>query len=138
MLKHSSYFEPAVSALQDQCQLSTSVDLIANPPDVVPNCVLAAKQTQVLNIAHELEAWNLHALQASSLLSYALSFALLGRSTTGIGGLPFLAGDGRRLSRRSFELAPGTMSSMRMSCTVRIFVLALTVIGTGCLAALRA
>merc|ERR1719159_338612 len=69
MLKHNSYFEPAVSALQDQCQLSTSVDFMLNPPDVVPNCVLAAKQTQVLNIAQELEAWNLHAEHASALLS---------------------------------------------------------------------
>merc|ERR1719316_1511484 len=69
MLKQSSYLEPAVSALQDQCQLSTSVDFMAKPPDVVPNCVLAAKHTQVLNIAQELDAWNLHALQASSLLS---------------------------------------------------------------------
>merc|ERR1719161_1424339 len=68
MLKQSSYLEPAVSALQDQCQLSTSEDSMAKPPDVVPKIELAEKQTQVLNIAQELDAWNLHALQASSLL----------------------------------------------------------------------
>merc|ERR1719359_441025 len=45
-------------------------------------------------MAHELEAWNLHAEQASSLELYALSLALNGSSTTGIGGTPFLAGDG--------------------------------------------
>merc|ERR1719161_1056803 len=82
ILKQSSYFEPAVSALQDQCQLSTSLDSMLNPPEVVPNIVLAAKHTQVLNIAHELDAWNLHALQASTLLLYALSAARRGSSTT--------------------------------------------------------
>merc|ERR1719352_801776 len=67
MLKQSPYLLPAVSALQDQCQLSTSLDGMSKPPEVVPNMVLAAKHTQVLNIAQELDAWNLHALQASSL-----------------------------------------------------------------------
>merc|ERR1719265_2382000 len=67
MLKQSEYLFPAVSALQLQCQLSTSDDSISNPPEVVPNMVLAAKQTQVLNIAQELDAWNLHAEQASAL-----------------------------------------------------------------------
>merc|ERR1719352_2117828 len=67
MLKQSSYLLPAVSALQLQCQLSTSEDGMSKPPDVVPNIVLAAKQTQVLNMAQELEAWNLHAEQASAL-----------------------------------------------------------------------
>merc|ERR1719235_2733039 len=97
-LKQSSYFEPAVSALQDQCQLSPSVDDMSKPPDVVPKFVLAAKQTHVLNMAQELDAWNLQALQASSLLLYALSLARRGRSTTGIGGTPLRAGDGRRRS----------------------------------------
>merc|ERR1719191_2097254 len=67
MLKQSEYLLPAVSALQLQCQLSTSEDSMSKPPEVVPNMVLAAKQTQVLNMAQELEAWNLHALHASSL-----------------------------------------------------------------------
>merc|ERR1719345_25826 len=67
MLKHRAYLFPAVSALQLQCQLSTSEDSMSKPPEVVPNMVLAAKQTQVLNMAQELEAWNLHALQASPL-----------------------------------------------------------------------
>merc|ERR1719359_2226353 len=57
-----------MSALQDQCQLLTSLDGMSKPPEVVPNIVFAAKQTQVLNMAQELEAWNLHALHASSLL----------------------------------------------------------------------
>merc|ERR1719498_1163865 len=48
-------------------------------------------------MAHELEAWNLQALHASSLELYALSLALRGSSTTGIGGTPFLAGDGSLL-----------------------------------------
>merc|ERR1719440_2524403 len=48
-------------------------------------------------MAQELEAWNLQALHASALELYALSLALSGSSTTGIGGTPFLAGDGKRL-----------------------------------------
>merc|ERR1719311_839800 len=67
MLKQRSYLLPAVSSLQLQCQLSTSEDSMSKPPEVVPNMVLAAKQTQVLNIAQELEAWNLQALHASAL-----------------------------------------------------------------------
>merc|ERR1719473_1512713 len=51
-------------------------------------------------MAQELEAWNLQALQASSLELYALSLALRGSSTTGIGGTPFLAGEGNLLRRR--------------------------------------
>merc|ERR1719313_2102341 len=45
-------------------------------------------------MAQELEAWNLQAEHASPLELYALSLALRGSSTTGIGGTPFLAGDG--------------------------------------------
>merc|ERR1719331_2546305 len=67
MLKQSSYLLPTLSALQLQCQLSTSEDSMSKPPEVVPNMVLAAKQTQVLNMAQELDAWNLQAAQASSL-----------------------------------------------------------------------
>merc|ERR1719201_861300 len=67
MLKQSEYLLPATSALQLQCQLSTSLDSMSKPPEVVPNMVLAAKHTQVLNMAQELEAWNLHAEQASAL-----------------------------------------------------------------------
>merc|ERR1719281_2001727 len=40
---------------------------MSKPPEVVPNMVFAAKQTQVLNMAQELEAWNLHAEHASPL-----------------------------------------------------------------------
>merc|ERR1719449_232414 len=106
MLKQSSYLLPAVSALQLQCQLSTSEDSISKPPEVVPNMVLAAKHTQVLNMAQELEAWNLQALQASSLELYALSLALRGSSTTGIGGTPFLAGEGNFFFRRAAAAGP--------------------------------
>merc|ERR1719386_615631 len=67
MLKHNSYLLPTLSALQLQCQLSTSEDFMSKPPEVVPNMVLAAKQTQVLNMAQELEAWNLQAEHASPL-----------------------------------------------------------------------
>merc|ERR1719393_226766 len=48
-------------------------------------------------MAQELEAWNLQALQASSLELYALSLALRGSSTTGIGGTPLRAGEGNFL-----------------------------------------
>merc|ERR1719449_507956 len=106
MLKQSSYLLPAVSALQLQCQLSTSEDSISKPPEVVPNMVLAAKHTQVLNMAQELEAWNLHAEHASALELYALSFALNGSSTTGIDGTPFLAGEGSLLRIRLAATGP--------------------------------
>merc|ERR1719379_423617 len=111
MLKQSSYFDPAVSALQLQCQLSTSLEGMSNPPEVVPNMVLAAKQTQVLNIAHELDAWNLQALHASALELYALSFALSGSSTTGIGGTPFLAGEGSFLRSSAAVAGPAKRAS---------------------------
>merc|ERR1719161_2877633 len=52
-------------------------------------------------MAQELEAWNLQALHASSLELYALSLALSGSSTTGIGGTPFLAGEGNFFLRRA-------------------------------------
>merc|ERR1719171_689998 len=120
MLKQSSYFEPAVSALQDQCQLSTSEEGMSKPPDVVPNIVLAAKQTQVLNMAQELDAWNLQALQASSLLSYALSAALRGRSTTGMGGFPSRAGLGSFLARRSFAATGAAAKARRSTWKQRI------------------
>merc|ERR1740138_910354 len=50
-------------------------------------------------MAHELEAWNLQALHASSL-------ALKGSSTTGIGGTPFLAGEGNFFLRRAAAAGP--------------------------------
>merc|ERR1719428_2809373 len=114
MLKQSSYLLPATSALQLQCQLSTSEDSMSKPPEVVPNMVLAAKQTQVLNMAQELEAWNLQAEQASSLELYALSLALKGSSTTGIGGTPFLAGDGNLFRRSAAEAGPTNRASTKM------------------------
>merc|ERR1719265_1106023 len=52
-------------------------------------------------MAQELEAWNLQAEHASALELYALSLALKGSSTTGIGGTPFLAGEGSFLRRRA-------------------------------------
>merc|ERR1719359_224059 len=57
-------------------------------------------------MAQELEAWNLQALQASSLELYALSLALRGSSTTGIGGTPFLAGEGNFFLRRAAAAGP--------------------------------
>merc|ERR1719450_377713 len=61
-------------------------------------------------MAQELEAWNLQALQASSLLLYALSLARSGRSTTGMGGTPSRAGDG---SRRSLAATGSTAAAAR-------------------------
>merc|ERR1740130_2620113 len=58
-------------------------------------------------MAQELEAWNLHAEQASPLELYALSLALSGSSTTGIGGTPFLAGEGNFL-RRAADAEPAS------------------------------
>merc|ERR1719299_261232 len=55
-------------------------------------------------MAHELEAWNLHALQA-------LALALRGSSTTGIGGTPFLAGDGSFFLRRAAAAGPAKRAS---------------------------
>merc|ERR1719498_1760463 len=57
-------------------------------------------------MAHELEAWNLQALHASPLELYALSLALSGSSTTGIGGTPFLAGEGNFFLRRAAAAGP--------------------------------
>merc|ERR1719218_518652 len=111
MLKQRSYLLPATSALQLQCQLSTSEDSMSKPPEVVPNMVLAAKQTQVLNMAHELEAWNLQALHASSFELYALSLALKGSSTTGIGGTPFLAGEGNFFFSKAAAAGPAIRAS---------------------------
>merc|ERR1719450_1773795 len=113
MLKQSSYLLPATSALQLQCQLSTSEDSMSKPPEVVPNMVLAAKQTQVLNMAQELEAWNLQALHASALELYALSLALNGSSTTGIGGTPFLAGEGNFFLRSAAAAGPAKRASTK-------------------------
>merc|ERR1719235_284488 len=57
-------------------------------------------------MAQELEAWNLQALHASSLELYALSLALSGSSTTGIGGTPFLAGEGSFLRKSAAAEGP--------------------------------
>merc|ERR1719248_554956 len=70
-------------------------------------------------MAQELEAWNLHAEHASSLELYALSFALSGSSTTGIGGTPFLAGEGSFLRRSAAEAGPATKASTMQK--LRIF-----------------
>merc|ERR1719158_2557526 len=69
-------------------------------------------------MAQELEAWNLQALQASSLLLYALSLARRGRSTTGMGGTPLRAGEGRRRSLADPETAAEKRSTI---WKVRIF-----------------
>merc|ERR1719345_120124 len=89
-------------------------------------CVCFAANSQFgttsggFNIAQELEAWNLHAEQASPWLLYALSLARSGSSTTGIGGLPLRAGDGSFL--RSSAADAGPASSARSSA-VRIMLL---------------
>merc|ERR1719405_315788 len=64
-------------------------------------------------MAHELEAWNLQALQASSLELYALSLALKGSSTTGIGGTPFLAGEGSFFFSKAAAAGPAIRESTR-------------------------
>merc|ERR1719387_3218912 len=63
-------------------------------------------------MAQELEAWNLQAEHASALELYALSLALSGSSTTGIGGTPFLAGDGN-----FFKRAAAAGPAIRVSTT---------------------
>merc|ERR1719453_1031126 len=80
-----------VSPLQVQCQSFPSEPGMSKPPDVVPkDFVFAAKQTQVLYMAQEPEAWNLQAVHAFSLVPKALSGSLSGRSTAGSGGSPNL------------------------------------------------
>merc|ERR1719161_3070754 len=64
-------------------------------------------------MAHELDAWNLQALHASSLELYALSLARSGSSTTGIGGTPFLAGEGNFFLRRAAAAGPAINASSR-------------------------
>merc|ERR1719388_582665 len=59
-------------------------------------------------MAQELEAWNLQAEHASPLELYALSLALNGSSTTGIGGTPFLAGEGNFLRRSAAAVGPAS------------------------------
>merc|ERR1719359_1025246 len=65
-------------------------------------------------MAQELEAWNLHAEHASPLELYALSLARNGSSTTGIGGTPFLAGEGNFLRRRPAAAGPAKKASTTM------------------------
>merc|ERR1719198_1653855 len=87
--KHEVYVSPVVSPLQVQCQSLPSEPGMSKPPEVVPkDLVLAAKQMQVLYIAHDPEAWNLQAAHAFSLVPKALSPSLSGSSTEGIGGSP--------------------------------------------------
>merc|ERR1719333_120501 len=62
-------------------------------------------------MAQELEAWNLQAEHASPLELYALSLALNGSSTTGIGGTPFLAGEGNFFLRRAAAAGPASKAS---------------------------
>merc|ERR1719191_1808435 len=62
-------------------------------------------------MAQELEAWNLQAEHASALELYALSLALSGSSTTGIGGTPFLAGEGNFLRRSAAAAGPANRAS---------------------------
>merc|ERR1719146_494445 len=70
-------------------------------------------------MAQELDAWNLQALHASSLELYALSLALKGSSTTGIGGTPSLAGEGSLLRRSAAVAGPAIKASTMQ--TLRIF-----------------
>merc|ERR1719230_244062 len=89
--KQAVYFAPMVSPLQVQCQSFPSEPGMSKPPDVVPkDLVFAAKQTQVLYMAQEPEAWNLQAAHAFSLEPKALSPSFSGSSTLGIGGSPNL------------------------------------------------
>merc|ERR1719230_1323375 len=64
-------------------------------------------------MAHELEAWNLQALHASPLELYALSLARRGSSTTGIGGTPFLAGEGSFFFKRAAAAGPAIRASTK-------------------------
>merc|ERR1719146_155645 len=64
-------------------------------------------------MARELEAWNLQAEHASPLELYALSLALNGSSTTGIGGTPFLAGEGNFFLRRAPAAGPAMRANKR-------------------------
>merc|ERR1719456_600519 len=87
--KQAVYFAPMVSPLQVQCQLLPSEPGMSKPPEVVPKAlVFAAKQTQVLYMAQEPDAWNLQAAHALSLVPKALSLSFSGSSTLGIGGSP--------------------------------------------------
>merc|ERR1719486_703177 len=87
--KQAVYFAPMVSPLQVQCQSFPSEPGMSKPPDVVPkDLVLTAKQTQVLYIAQEPEAWNLQAAHAFALSAKALSASFAGRSSAGKGGSP--------------------------------------------------
>merc|ERR1719158_580172 len=87
--KQAVYFAPMVSPLQVQCQSFPSEPGMSKPPDVVPkDLVLTAKQTQVLYIAQEPEAWNLQAAHAFALSAKALSASFAGRSSAGSGGSP--------------------------------------------------
>merc|ERR1719271_403402 len=65
-------------------------------------------------MAQELEAWNLQALHASALELYALSLALSGSSTTGIGGTPFLAGEGNFLRISAAAAGPTNRARTKM------------------------
>merc|ERR1719379_794214 len=87
--KHSVYVAPMVSPLQVQCQSLPSEPGMSKPPDVVPkDFVFTAKQTQVLYMAQEPEAWNLQAVHAFALSAKALSPSFAGRSSAGRGGSP--------------------------------------------------
>merc|ERR1719331_345584 len=65
-------------------------------------------------MAQELEAWNLQAEHASALELYALSLARSGSSTTGIGGTPFLAGEGNLLRSSPAAAGPANRASTTM------------------------
>merc|ERR1719352_1383017 len=101
-----SVASPMVSPLQVQCQSLPSEPGMSKPPDVVPkDFVFTAKQTQVLYMAQEPEAWNLQAAHALALSAKALSASFAGRSSAGRGGSPnFPALEGRAF-KASTEVA---------------------------------
>merc|ERR1719217_1294301 len=96
-----------VAPLQVQCQSLPSDPGMSKPPDVVPkNFVFTAKQTQVLYMAQEPEAWNLQAAHAFALSAKALSASFAGRSSAGSGGSPnFPALEGSAFSASAGQAA---------------------------------
>merc|ERR1719310_1601107 len=80
--KQSLYLSPP-SPLQAQCQLFVSV---GSGTPMMPKCAFVAWQTQVLYIAQEPVAANLHALHASAWVANAPSAACSGSVPSGAGG----------------------------------------------------
>merc|ERR1719230_2442401 len=115
--KQAVYFAPMVSPLQVQCQSFPSEPGMSKPPEVVPkDLVLTAKQTQVLYMAQEPEAWNLQAAHALALSAKALSASFAGRSSAGRGGSPNFPA----LEGRAFKASTDTAVRARPTMHTRI------------------